>query len=144
MPYLKFRLNVRFLSRAPIEGFLGGVAAVDSPAACEDDGELLRLSSFLLIGSTATSSVTTIITSGSLHLMNKVDTFSKHTPPSNQIASVSLVMLTHKLKEYATGNFKCRIKTEGFLKVYSHTHCKSGNYMLDTTQDKRRSYHKAQ
>jgi len=37
------------------------VAVVDSPAACEDDGELLRLSSFLLIGSTATSSVNTII-----------------------------------------------------------------------------------
>jgi len=35
---------------------------VDSPAACEDDGELLRLSSFLLIGSTATSSVNGIIT----------------------------------------------------------------------------------
>jgi len=47
--------------------FLHDVAAVDSPAACEDDGELLRLSSFLLIGSTATSSVTTIITSVSFH-----------------------------------------------------------------------------
>jgi len=61
IPYLKFRLHVRFLSRAPNEGFLGGVAVVDSPAACEDDGELLRLSSVLLIGSTAISSVTTIM-----------------------------------------------------------------------------------
>ena len=141
-------MHVHFLSHAPIEDFLRDVAVVDSPAACEDDGELLRLSSFLLIGSTATSSFTTVTHQSAFIWWTRMIPFSKHTespsPVSNQIAGVSSVMFTHEFKAYVTSNFKCRIETEGFLKIYRVTHtakvviisrirCKTETFLLQNT-----------